>query len=540
MRRLLLALAVFASLAGAILPGRAANPVPAEPDAERRTRYTIVATSATLSVGFDVYGDSTDYANWVEVYVNGVALAQSGNWTLSSPSGSLATLARPITDAQIQLLAVTTGTIDIVGARRPRRTSQFTEGRGISARDFNQLFTDLTMTLRERWDRFALTVRAPPGDTLSTLPPAATRANSILGFTATGDVVMLSPTTGLGTVVGPNASTSGNQVAWNSSNGTLVKDGGYPVIQTVGQTAHYFIQYINSSGVPVQVQPGCNDLTNAAASCSINATDAANISSGTLAAARIGANSIANSQLATTSGYTLKGNATTTTAAEQDLSTAQVGAILCQVQVAILTSGTNQTYTTPTCAGLRPNYLKIEMVGGGGGGAGGQSSGAATSGGASCWNSASPACNGPTLIASPGVLGSTTVSAAGGTVAGCVVAVPGGTGGAPTTVTNSFGGNGGNSAFGGAGQAGSSGGGAADAGTAAATNSGSGGGGGGDTSVANSGGGGGAGGYCRHWLVSPGASYAYSVGTAGNAGTGATGNGGAGAAGMIIVEAHWQ
>ena len=48
--------------------------------------------------------------------------------------------------------AAQTGTIDIVGARRPRRTSQFAENRGVAARDLNQVITDLTMTERERWE----------------------------------------------------------------------------------------------------------------------------------------------------------------------------------------------------------------------------------------------------------------------------------------------------------------------------------------------------------------------------------------------------
>ena len=133
------------------------NPIPALPDAERRTEYPIAAATGPFDVGFALYGNSTDYASWLEVWLNGVKLTATTDWTLSSPSGLIANLLRPITDAKVTLAQASTGTLEIVGARRPRRTSQLTENRGVPARDF-----------------------------LGILPGASARANFSLGFNASG------------------------------------------------------------------------------------------------------------------------------------------------------------------------------------------------------------------------------------------------------------------------------------------------------------------------------------------------------------------
>src|SRR6266702_8068607 len=116
-RRAILALAMVAGLGPAF--AQAPPPVPALPDTERRTTYSISSSFCACNVGFALYGDSTDYANWLEVFVNGALITQSGNWTLSSPTGPLATIPRPITDAVLTFTAAQTGTVQIVGARRP-------------------------------------------------------------------------------------------------------------------------------------------------------------------------------------------------------------------------------------------------------------------------------------------------------------------------------------------------------------------------------------------------------------------------------------
>jgi hypothetical protein len=150
-------------------------PVPALPDTERSTTYSISSSTCACAAGFQLYGDCTDYANWIEVWINGALITQSGNWTITSPTGWLATIPRRISDAVLTFVAAQTGTVQIVGARRPRRTSQFSESRGVAERDLNQVLSDLTAQSRETWDKTnditGRVRRVPPGETLAMLPP---------------------------------------------------------------------------------------------------------------------------------------------------------------------------------------------------------------------------------------------------------------------------------------------------------------------------------------------------------------------------------
>lgn len=72
-----LAFAAAALLAAFVPVARAQTPppVPALPDTERRSSFNLTASQCNCSVGFQLYGDNTDYQNWVQVYLNGVQVA---------------------------------------------------------------------------------------------------------------------------------------------------------------------------------------------------------------------------------------------------------------------------------------------------------------------------------------------------------------------------------------------------------------------------------------------------------------------------------
>jgi hypothetical protein len=213
-QRFILAAVLFAGLVPAF--AQAPSPVPALPDAERRTSYAITASTCACSLGSNLalYGDGTDYQNWVEVWLNGTQLQYNDpvfGWTITSPSGPIGNLARPITNAVLTFNNPQTGTVQIVGARRPRRVSQFNENAGVSARNLNQVITDIVAMLREAWDKIndvtGRVILAPPGETMPPLPPAAQRANQVLCFNSSG-----APT--------PCAITSSGSIA--AGNGILV------------------------------------------------------------------------------------------------------------------------------------------------------------------------------------------------------------------------------------------------------------------------------------------------------------------------------
>lgn len=192
----------------------------------------------------------------------------------------------------------------------------------------------------------------------------------------------------------------------------------------------------------------------------------------------------------------------------------------------VLVSGSG-TYTTP----VGTLWLEVEMVGGGGGGGNTNTGNAGTS---TTFGSLTAGGGGGAPTGGTG-------GGAGGTASGGqinLVGTPGVSGSASLASTYAaFGGAGGSSFFGGGGGAVSGG-----AGGNGGANTGSGGGGGGTNNVNTiwAGAGGGSGGYVRTIIMSPAATYSYSVGTGGT-GAAATGNwfaAGNGAAGVIIVTAY--
>ena len=189
MRRIILA-ALLLCLAW---PALAQPAVPALPDTERRTSYSISASPCGCAIGFQLYADGTDIDNWITVWVNGVRRPSTDptfGWFIQSPTGPIGTIPRPITDGVLVFNNVQTATIQIVGAARPRRLTTFAENQGITARSFNQTFNTVFAELRETWDKInAMTGRGffyAPGNVTGPMPAPAACANMVLGFDATG------------------------------------------------------------------------------------------------------------------------------------------------------------------------------------------------------------------------------------------------------------------------------------------------------------------------------------------------------------------
>jgi hypothetical protein len=242
-RRAILAFTLIAGIAPAI--AQVPPPVPALPDTERRTPFSISASTCACNVGFALYGDSTDYQNWVEVYLNGIRLNFNDpvfGWTITSPTGPLGNIPRPITDAVMTFTNPQTGVVQIVGARRPRRASQFNENAGISARNFNQVLTDIISQNREIWDKTNdFTGRAlisQPGVILGLLPVPSVCANGFLGFDPTGLIPVCRTSSGTGNVLLPV--TSGDLACFSGTNGQM-GDCGLPPLSPVAPHTEDFL-----------------------------------------------------------------------------------------------------------------------------------------------------------------------------------------------------------------------------------------------------------------------------------------------------------
>jgi hypothetical protein len=232
-------------------------PVPALPDTERRTSYSISGTTCACAINFQLYGDGVDFANWVEVFLNGTRVNFNDatfGWTITSPSGPIGNLARPITNAVLTFNSVQTGTVQIVGARRPRRTSQFSESAGVPARNINQVVTDITATLRELWDKDNdMTGRglfSQPGVTLGPLPLPSACANGFLGFDATGLIPQCRVGAGAGNMLGPLSATLGNAAVFGATPNLLTDAGSPPFNRSIFKQPHQF----DNAGFDIAIQ----------------------------------------------------------------------------------------------------------------------------------------------------------------------------------------------------------------------------------------------------------------------------------------------
>jgi len=131
------------------------------PDAPRLTSYTPVAPTAAFAVGFAI-ADPGDLEVWFdgEIVDPEDYIVQPG----SLSADGFYTAAAVIFDVGIA------GQLHIVGARAPRRLTQYQEGRGVPATEANKDQNLVMATLRELYDRSRRTLTVPPGSTLLELP----------------------------------------------------------------------------------------------------------------------------------------------------------------------------------------------------------------------------------------------------------------------------------------------------------------------------------------------------------------------------------
>jgi hypothetical protein len=230
---LLLAL-IAPALAQSPYPPGPPPPVPALPDSARQTSYTISGTTCACSVGFQLYGTSTDYQSWVEVFLNGVQVAYNDptyGWAITSPSGSLSVIPRPITDAVLTFNNAQTGTVVIVGAERPRRAATFSENQGVPARALNQALNDLYAIERETWDKTNdLNGRGfffAPGNQTGPMPAPSVCVNAFLGFDGTGLNPLCEQVVSAGSLATPGSTTNGDVATWAGTNGKQLGDSGF-------------------------------------------------------------------------------------------------------------------------------------------------------------------------------------------------------------------------------------------------------------------------------------------------------------------------
>ncbi len=250
-RRLLSILILLGAMVAPVVSamGQAPPAVGSLPDSERRTAYSLNGSNCSCAVNLALFASGNDIDAWLQVWINGVRYLStdpSFGWSLSSTTGPLSTIPRPITNAILTFNQSITGTAQIVGAERPRQLAQFSENTGVPARALNQRMTEITAVERELWDKTNdLTGRGlffAPGNVTGPMPSPAACAGAILGFDVTGLNPLCMQLVGLssGTIVTPTTTILGDIVTWGGSNGkTLLDAGGPPRVQLKASISYY-------------------------------------------------------------------------------------------------------------------------------------------------------------------------------------------------------------------------------------------------------------------------------------------------------------
>jgi hypothetical protein len=137
-------------------------------------------------------------------------------------------------------------------------------------------------------------------------------------------------------------------------------------VESITSLAHNWIAYIDTLGVPHQSQPACGDLSNAAASCSTDATNASNIGTGTLNTARLptpftnGTPSGNTSSFGTTTGALTSGHCASFDASGNINDSGAICGTASYVLLATLTASNSATLSDTTH--LTSSYTTYEIL----------------------------------------------------------------------------------------------------------------------------------------------------------------------------------